>query len=202
MIQARHRNSLNLDFGSVIQSEENSWICKSEDGKRNYTVILNCQRCDDRQCSLKCSNCNICVHNNTCSCVDFLLYSTICKHIHLVHQYSKRNERETKICEETITERNNDKDEEFIQFTEMVKDKTKSDFALTKTKCLDLLLELSGMVQNTDERHFEAVKHVLNSTVAVKNTSAMMKKHIDNVKLDPAMRITPGKNLEQQRKFF
>ena len=31
-----------------------------------------------------------------------------------------------------ITERNDDKDEEFIQLTEMVKDKTKSDFAFTK----------------------------------------------------------------------
>ena len=40
-------------------------------------VTLNSQRFDDRQCSLKCSNCNICVHTYTCSCVDFLLYSTI-----------------------------------------------------------------------------------------------------------------------------
>ena len=57
------------------------------------------------------------------------------------------------------------------------------------------------MVQNTDERHFEAVKHVLNSTAAVKNTSAMMKKHVDNVKLDPAMRIAPGKNTSPQKLF-
>ena len=57
------------------------------------------------------------------------------------------------------------------------------------------------MIQNTDERHFEAVKHVLKSTVAVKNTLATMKKD-DIVKLDPVMRIAPEKNLEQQRKFF
>ena len=122
IIQARHRNSLNLDFGSVTQSEENSLICKSEDGKRNHTVILNSQRCDDWQCSLKCSNCNICVHTYTGSCVDFLLYSTICKHIHVVHQCRERNERKTEICGELIAERNN-KDEEFVQLTEMVKDK-------------------------------------------------------------------------------
>ena len=122
-IQARYRNNLNLDFWSITQSEENSWICKSEDGKRKYAVILNSQRCDDPQCSSKCSNCNICVHTYTCSCVDFLLYSTICKHIHLVHQYRERNERKTEICEEPITERNDDKDEEFIQLTEMVKEK-------------------------------------------------------------------------------
>ena len=130
-----------------------------------------------------------------------LLYSTICKHIRLVHQYRGRNERKTEICEEPITERNDDKDE-YIQLTKMVKDKTKSDFALTKKKCLDLLLELSGIVQNTDERHFEAVKHVLKSTVSVKNTLATMKKNVAIVKLDPVMRIAPGKNLEQQRKSF
>ena len=122
MIQARHRNSLNLDCGSVTQSEENSLICKSEEGKINYTVILNSQRCDDSQCSLKCSNCNICVHTYTCSCVDFLLYSTICKHIHLVHQCREINERKTGVCEELIAERNN-KDEEFVQLTEMAKSK-------------------------------------------------------------------------------
>ena len=58
------------------------------------------------------------------------------------------------------------------------------------------------MVQNTDERHYEAVKHVLKSTVAVKNTLATMKKNVDIVKLDPGRRIAPWKNLEQQRKFF
>ena len=59
MIRARHRNSLSLDFGFINQSEQNYWICKSEDKKRNYTVTLNSQQNDDRQCSLKCSNCNI-----------------------------------------------------------------------------------------------------------------------------------------------
>ena len=58
------------------------------------------------------------------------------------------------------------------------------------------------MVQNTDERHFEADKHVLKSTVTIKNTLATIKKIVDIVKLDPVMRIAPGKNLEQQRKFF
>ena len=56
----------------------------------------------------------------------------MCKHIHLVHQYRERNEMKTEICEEPITERSDDKDEEFIQLTGMVKDETKSDFALTK----------------------------------------------------------------------
>ena len=58
------------------------------------------------------------------------------------------------------------------------------------------------MVQNTGERHFEAVKYVLKSTVAIKNTLTTIKKNVDIVKLGSTMRIVPGKNLEQQRKFF
>ena len=102
MIQARHSNPLNLRFVFINQSVGNSWICKSEVEKRNYTVTVNSQRCDDWQCSLKYSNCNACVHTFICSCVDFLLCFTICKHIHVVHQYRERNERKIKICEEPI----------------------------------------------------------------------------------------------------
>ena len=58
------------------------------------------------------------------------------------------------------------------------------------------------MVQNTDERHFEAVKHVLKSTVSVKNTLATMKKNVAIVKLDPVMRIAPGKNLAAKKIFL
>ena len=58
------------------------------------------------------------------------------------------------------------------------------------------------MVQNNDEKHFGAVEHVLESRIAVKNTLATMKENVDIVNLDPVMRIAPGRNLEQQRKFF
>ena len=128
-----------IDFGYIIRSEGNFRICKSGDGKINYTVSLmkylycyTLKRCDERQCSLKCSNCNICVHMFICSCIDFLLCSTICKHIHVVHQYKEKDERKTEICEEPITGRRDDKYEEFMQLTAMVKNKTKLDFASSK----------------------------------------------------------------------
>ena len=57
-----------------------------------------------------------------------------CKHIHPVHQQGEKNERKTEICKESITERIDDKDEEFIQLTGMVKDETMSDFALKLKK--------------------------------------------------------------------
>lgn len=41
----------------------------------------------------------------------------------------------------------------------MIKDKINSDSSLTKKKLLDLFFERSGMIKDTDERHFQAVKH-------------------------------------------
>ena len=37
-------------------------------------------------CPLMCSNCEVCVHSFTCTCIDESLHSTIFKHIHLVVQ--------------------------------------------------------------------------------------------------------------------
>ena len=58
----------------------------------------------------------------------------------------------------------------------MVKDKTNSDSSLTKKKLLDLFFERSGMIKNSDERHFQAVKHFLKSQVPMKKPLETMKK--------------------------
>ena len=35
-------------------------------------------------CSLLCHACNNCVHMFTCTCMDAIMHSTICKHVHLL----------------------------------------------------------------------------------------------------------------------
>lgn len=40
-------------------------------------------------CKLKCECCHICVHTYECSCIDFNLKATICKHIHYVSMKMK-----------------------------------------------------------------------------------------------------------------
>ena len=37
------------------------------------------------ECKLLCSTCQICPHMYSCTCLDFTLHSTVCKHIHLIH---------------------------------------------------------------------------------------------------------------------
>ena len=39
-------------------------------------------------CSVKCTDCNVCIHMYYCNCIDAIIHHTICKHIHLVVRYS------------------------------------------------------------------------------------------------------------------
>ena len=62
---------------------ENSWSVQSSTrGDVSYTVSLSVPSC---YCQLKCRTCAACVHMYTCTCVDYAVHYTVCKHVHLVH---------------------------------------------------------------------------------------------------------------------
>ena len=84
----------------------------------------------------------------------------------------------------------------------MVNEESKSDVEIVRKKCQDVLMEVIGMVHTTDERHLEAVKHLLKGAVALKSTLESMKNNLDVVKLDPVLKIASGKKIEQQRRFY
>ncbi len=83
IINNRHKQSLHLDQKQVKQQDDTLWIVLSTDGSTEYTVKQNQSSCT-HQCSVRCSECRICVHQYTCTCMDHLTLSTICKHIHLI----------------------------------------------------------------------------------------------------------------------
>ena len=85
MIQERHQHSLRIDFSTIARNEDNNWSVKSEKEGRMYSVTLVNEKCQQEQCALVCQDCNICIHTYQCTCTDFLLYCTVCKHIHSVH---------------------------------------------------------------------------------------------------------------------
>ena len=58
------------------------------------------------------------------------------------------------------------KTQEVSELAKMVKDESKSDVQIVKRKCQDFIMEVIGMVHTTDERHLEAVKHLLKGAVA------------------------------------
>ena len=47
-----------------------------------YSVQIIKDSCD---CRMKCTTCGACVHMYICSCIDYVVHYTVCKHTHLVH---------------------------------------------------------------------------------------------------------------------
>lgn len=66
------------------QFEEKSvcWLLECDKTQRIYEIRkLQPSPC----CELKCTECNICYHTYTCTCFDYFVRTTICKHIHFIH---------------------------------------------------------------------------------------------------------------------
>eukprot|EP00795_Rhopilema_esculentum_P016122 gene16122-7478_t len=90
MIQECHQTSLHLSFANITTDSDTEWHVSSETEGRTYDVRLTDQVCSDSTCALQCVECKVCVHTYSCTCIDFLLYCTICKHIDLVQRQRQR----------------------------------------------------------------------------------------------------------------
>ncbi|GBN34017.1 hypothetical protein AVEN_26662-1 [Araneus ventricosus] len=99
-ILSRHKRSFQLDFNQISKETEDSYIVKGE--KSNYNVEVKEQSCS-KTCSVKCSECNICIHEIKCSCLDSVVNVTICKHAHLVCRKRINKERSTHIPQDIST---------------------------------------------------------------------------------------------------
>ena len=84
-IHKRHRAAEGMMKKGIkaTKSGEN-WIVTSEkDPLLTYTVKPEATTCNN--CQLHCSKCGICIHQHSCTCIDAITHTTVCKHMHLVH---------------------------------------------------------------------------------------------------------------------
>lgn len=51
-------------------------------------IIIKCiflkKYCTDSLCGLRCSECNVCIYTHICTCLDSVIYLSLCKHIQKV----------------------------------------------------------------------------------------------------------------------
>lgn len=90
-ILKRHRAALVATMkANIVCKDKSQWIV-SNNNTEYY--IEKCPQEMQKCCNLICDHCNICVHDFTCSCPDFLIKTTICKHIHfLILEMDKNKE--------------------------------------------------------------------------------------------------------------
>lgn len=96
-LRSRHKASLLLDSNSVIILPD-GWQVLSERSNETYMIQELNQTCT---CQLICSECNICLHRYSCSCIDSSIKFNMCKHIHLLATLRKQDVSNTERHENT-----------------------------------------------------------------------------------------------------
>lgn len=96
-LRSRHKQCENLHFNMVLPWD-NAWQVVSSTSTQLYLIQEVKPTCSD--CCLFCTDCNVCFHQYTCTCIDASIKCNMCKHIHLVCQYRKHfpSDAATNIC--------------------------------------------------------------------------------------------------------
>ncbi|XP_035212514.1 uncharacterized protein LOC118186517 isoform X1 [Stegodyphus dumicola] len=80
-MQESHAKGRLIAKNKVTYVSEGSYRVASEH-QLNYSYIVTKENVDHLTCDLTCTACKICIHMYSCTCIDYLVKFTICKHIH------------------------------------------------------------------------------------------------------------------------
>ncbi|XP_063969505.1 uncharacterized protein LOC135157532 isoform X1 [Lytechinus pictus] len=194
-IDSRHRQSLKLDSSAVKEVCANKWEVSSSDGKHVYIVEKNVACCVS--CPLACKECQVCVHEFSCTCIDGVVRGTLCKHVHLVSRtvYSNRQDGVVGIRNVEQPAAQPPAEEQIIQ---ELASKNKNLTAKTKMHVASKMQELQTLLDEVnDDVQFDAVyKHLEAAVQLVKVCKPdQVQRFQENVSSAP-QRVTP-----QRKKF-
>lgn len=82
-LNRRHRKAEEMQIAPTMTSAT-TWEVKSQSSPQTVHVV---QAREDHQCvcQLTCGVCKVCTYKYSCTCGDYAVHNTACKHIHLVH---------------------------------------------------------------------------------------------------------------------
>lgn len=83
--EIKKQHELALLVSNITTEHEGEWnvLSATSDGVV-YVVEKLSETCE---CKILCDTCSICVHTYSCTCVDYLMDTVPCKHIHAVHMH-------------------------------------------------------------------------------------------------------------------
>ncbi|KAL5245900.1 hypothetical protein ACI65C_013308 [Semiaphis heraclei] len=93
-----HNIGVQINPETIKVIDDNRWEISAKETNMAYEVIHTIDVCNTEDCRLVCRKCNICIHNYTCECSDYIIKLNICKHIHACANLSVSNTRNT-LCE-------------------------------------------------------------------------------------------------------
>ena len=189
-INKRHKAAQNvIEKGILPISTEEGWTITSErDPSLVYcisAVNLNCN------CKLACSTCHVCVHMYRCTCLDFALHTTVCKHIHTIGMNSHQSKQNS------LNSLTND----INYFTSVMGGTETQDTALaTQSRVIKLVEEVNFAVRNClDIEALKASQQHLRAALTVISAIEQSPKDINPPK---KRKIAANTNTPKQLRFF
>ncbi|GFX72891.1 uncharacterized protein TNCV_1697881 [Trichonephila clavipes] len=82
-ISACHDLGLEINCEAITALSDKTWLILSEEVEDKIYVTRDFETCPEL-CDLKCSDCDVCVHMFSCSCLQSLINANMCPHIHAV----------------------------------------------------------------------------------------------------------------------
>ncbi|KAF8770302.1 hypothetical protein HNY73_017849 [Argiope bruennichi] len=78
-----HHVGLEIPSEHISSLSDKIWLIRSEEEEQSIYVMREFETCPEH-CNLRCSECDICVHMYTCSCIHSMINANLCQHIHAV----------------------------------------------------------------------------------------------------------------------
>ena len=168
-LNKRHRASSELEPEKV--SDEKWMVCSQNTPNKTYSIIHELKSC---KCFLRCGFCDVCVHMYTCTCMDYSLHSTACKHIHAVHRLdSNKASTSAEPVNEEISLNDVVSDDNYL--CRVCRDPSNTSESLLHVKQEQLhskLSELDGMVSSCTDMDVlkTAMKHICSAVSVIKTS--------------------------------
>lgn len=171
-IHKRHRSALTGSF-NIHLNDVNIWTLQSDN---NQYVVSKKNPCEVSSCQLRCSFCQICIHEYDCTCVDYYIKAMICKHIHFIHLKFEENGRLSEQSSEIIVKQTFPQSATELEKNQclavLAKRNDNTDVNLGKEKIKTELREINlqvDLLKNTDLKPI--LPHVLKT---LKNTKSLL----------------------------
>ena len=190
-INKRHKSAEKMDE-CITTISHNQWSVKSAQGQNSYNITkLTPEPC----CPLKCSHCGVCVHMYSCTCLDSVLHSTACKHVHLVHK--QKHIRTSEADENESPLPNEEYSSTFQDYFERDISDSKSTSESLVTTCREIQLIIPSISNVSAIR--AANKH-LKSTLSLLRAS--ISQSSENAPLQPKKNYASNKHHQKQPRFY
>ena len=200
-INKRHKSAEELKKikdHSVTALDNSTWRVQSQTTNTQYIVQQHNRSCVYK-CKLLCSTCAICPHMYSCTCLDFTLHCTVCKHIHLIHMLNTKSPNPES---STLHQMDSTPYCDYDYYSKILGhgNQTADILQLTKQSLNTKILQLQTLVEQCDQvETLNTVRTHLQAAITV--IKALRHPHASNI-LPIARKIAPNTNNETQPSFF